>query len=62
MGETVLKVKVPPVRIENSLSPLYRGTDFSALAGIFKTVWRGEAQKYEQTCLFGKFVRKKMVN
>ena len=23
-GETVLKVKVPPVRIENSLSPLYR--------------------------------------
>ena len=25
-GETVLKVKVPPVRIENSLSPLYRGT------------------------------------
>jgi len=24
-GETVLKVKVPPVRIENSLSPLYRG-------------------------------------
>lgn len=25
----------------------------------FKTVWRGEAQKYEQTCLFGKFVRKK---
>ena len=41
------------------MSPLYRGTDFSALAGIFKTVWRGEAQKYEQTCLFGKFVRKK---
>ena len=27
-GETVLKVKVPPVRIENSLSSLFRGTDF----------------------------------
>ena len=39
MGETVLKVKVPPVRIENSLSPLYRGTDFSTLAETFKTVW-----------------------
>ena len=38
-GETVLKVKVPPVRIENSLSPLYRGTDFSTLAETFKTVW-----------------------
>ena len=37
-GETVLKVKVPPVRIENSLSPLYRGTDFSTLAETFKTV------------------------
>ena len=41
MGETVLKVKVPPVRIENSLSPLYRGTDFSTLAETFKTVWGG---------------------
>ena len=40
-GETVLKVKVPPARIENSLSPLYRGTDFSALAETFKTVWGG---------------------
>ena len=40
-GETVLKVKVPPVRIENSLSPLYRGTDFSTLAGTFQTVWGG---------------------
>ena len=39
-GETVLKVKVPPVRIENSLPPLYRGTDFSALAGTFQTVWK----------------------
>ena len=38
LGETVLKVKVPPVRIENSLSPLYRGTDFSTLAETFKTV------------------------
>ena len=37
-GEAVLKVKVPPVRIENSLSPLYRGTDFSTLAETFKTV------------------------
>ena len=37
MGKTVLKVKVPPVRIEKSLSPLYRGTDFSALAEAFKT-------------------------
>lgn len=35
-GETVLKVKVPPVRIENSLSPLYRGTDFSTLAETFR--------------------------
>ncbi len=41
MGETVLKVKVPPVRIENSLSPLYRGTDFSTLAKTFQTVWGG---------------------
>ncbi len=41
-GETVLKVKVPPVRIENSLSPLYRGTDFSTLAETFQTVWGGE--------------------
>ena len=40
-GETVLKVKVPPVRIENSLSPLYRGTDFSTLAETFQTVWGG---------------------
>ena len=40
-GETVLKVKAPPVRIENSLSPLYRGTDFSTLAETFKTVWGG---------------------
>lgn len=39
MGETVLKVKVPPVRIENSLSPLYRGTDFTTLAETFQTVW-----------------------
>jgi len=39
VGETVLKVKVPPVRIENSLPPLYRGTDFSALAETFQTVW-----------------------
>ena len=38
-GETVLKVKVPPVRIENSLSPLYRGIDFSTLAETFQTVW-----------------------
>ena len=38
-GETVLKVKVPPARIENSLSPLYGGTDFSTLAGTFQTVW-----------------------
>ena len=38
VGETVLKVKVPPVRIENSLPPLYRGTDFSALAETFQTV------------------------
>ena len=38
-GETVLKVKVPPVRIDNSLSPLYRGTDFSTLAETFQTVW-----------------------
>ena len=37
MGETVLKVKVPPVRIEKSLSPLYRGTYFSALAETFQT-------------------------
>ena len=42
MGETVLKVKVPPVRIENSLSPLYRGTDFSTLAETFQTVWGGD--------------------
>ena len=41
-GETALKVKVPSARIENSLSPLYRGTDFSTLAETFKTVW-GEA-------------------
>ena len=41
LGETVLKVKVPPVRIENSLLPLYRGTDFSTLAETFKTVWGG---------------------
>ncbi len=41
MGETVLKVKVPPVRIENSLSPLYRGTDFTTLAETFQTVWGG---------------------
>ena len=41
MGETVLKVKVPPVRIENPLSPLYRGTDFTTLAETFQTV-RGE--------------------
>ena len=41
MGETVLKVNVPPVRIENSLSPLYRGTDFSTLAETFQTVWGG---------------------
>ena len=41
MGETVLKVKVPPVRIENSLSPLYRGTDFSTLAETFQTVCGG---------------------
>jgi len=40
-GETVLKVKVPPVRIENSLSPLYRGTDFSTLAETFQTVGGG---------------------
>ena len=38
-GETVLKVKVPPARIENSLSPLYRGTDFTTLAETFQTVW-----------------------
>ena len=42
-GETVLKVKVPPVRIENSLSPLYRGTDFSTLAETFQTVWGGDS-------------------
>ena len=41
MGETVLKVKVPPVRIENSLSPLYRGTDFTTLVETFQTVWGG---------------------
>ena len=41
VGETVLKVKVPPVRIENSLSPLYRGTDFTTLAETFQTVWGG---------------------
>ena len=41
MGETVLKVKVPPVRIENPLSPLYRGTDFTTLAETFQTVWGG---------------------
>ena len=39
LGETVLKVKVPPARIENLLSPLYRGTDFSTLAETFQTVW-----------------------
>ena len=44
-GETVLKVKVPPVRIENSLSPLYRGTDFSTLAETFKTVWGGQCYR-----------------
>ena len=38
VGETVLKVEVPPVRIENSLPPLYRGTDFSALIETFQTV------------------------
>ena len=32
-GETALKVKVSPARIENSLSPLYRGTDFSDSMG-----------------------------
>ena len=40
-GETVLKLKVPPARIENSLSPLYRGTDFTTLAETFQTVWGG---------------------
>ena len=29
------------MRIENSLSPLYRGTDFSTLAETFQTVWGG---------------------
>ena len=48
MGETVLKVKVPPVRIENSLSPLYRGTDFSTLAETFKTVWGGEVKSNDK--------------
>ena len=43
-GETVLKVKVLPVRIENSLSPLYRGTDFSTLAETFKTVWGSDEE------------------
>ena len=46
VGETVLKVKVPPVRIENSLSPLYRGTDFTTLAETFQTVW-GEGNAVE---------------
>ena len=43
-GETVLKVKVPPVRIENPLSPLYRGTDFTTLAETFQTVWGGASR------------------
>ena len=47
VGETVLKVKVPPGRIENSLSPLYRGTDFTTLAETFQTVWGG-AHKREK--------------
>lgn len=51
MGETVLKVKVPPVRIENSLSPLYRGTDFSTLAETFQTVWGGRDCLKSQTFL-----------
>ena len=50
LGETVLKVIVSPVRIENSLSPLYRGTDFSTLAGTFQTVW-GEARWVNELAL-----------
>ena len=49
-GETVLKVKVPPPRIENSLLPLYSGTDFSALVGTFQTVW-GEARWVNELAL-----------
>ena len=41
LGETALKVKVPSARIENSLLPLYSGTDFSTLAETFQTVWGG---------------------
>ena len=34
-GGDCLKSKNAPSRIEKSLSPLYRGTDFSALAAAF---------------------------
>ena len=50
LGETVLKVKVPPARIENSLLPLYSGTDFSTLVGTFQTVW-GEARWVNELAL-----------
>ena len=30
------------MRIENSLSPLYKGTDFTTLAETFQTVWGGK--------------------
>ena len=49
-GETALKVKVPSARIENSLLPLYSGTDFSTLAETFKTVW-GEARWVNELAL-----------
>ena len=49
-GRLSYKVKVPPVRIENSLSPLYRGTDFSTLAETFQTVW-GEARWVNELAL-----------
>ena len=52
-GETALKVKVPSARIENSLLPLYSGTDFSTLAETFKKdiVWGDYKLLWRVTCL-----------
>ena len=43
-GETVLKVKIPGARIENSMPSSYRGTDFSTLTETFKTVRHSPAR------------------
>ena len=42
------------MRIENSLSPLYKGTDFTTLAETFQTVW--EVKKVVFTFLMEVFL------